>query len=327
MSLPLDKAAVVSTTLEAILYGFSVMMFGLTMKVLVGNERGRQVNKLLLTVSCLLFVFSTMHTAVNAKRVENGLVTFRDTFPGGPTAFFSQPGEFSFLLKNAVYMAQTLTGDGFLIYRCYMVWRNVWVIVFPLLVWLGFLASGIMALYAASRVPLIGQGHSVFEKNVGQWITAFYSLTLAANLVATGLLAYKIWRVDRRVAHVRQGSMMPIVHIIVDVGALYSAMLISALACFVNDSNGQYIILDIATPIISITFYMVILRVGMAAGRVKSSQGTIHLESLRSAARESTRRSYITDPMRVHVTQQTEHHHDGGSEVGDSVIFEGQEKA
>jgi len=330
MALYLDKAAVISTTLESILYGFSLFMFGLTIKILLDRPRGRQVNRLLLTVSCLLFIFSTMHMAIDVKRIENGLITYRNTFPGGPIAFFAQPGEFMFLFKNAVYTAQTLTGDGILIYRCYIVWRNLWVVVFPIVVWFAVLASGVMAVYAASTIPVLGTGHSVFVKTVGQWVTAFYSLTLSANLVTTCLLAYKIWEVDRRVAHMRQRSMMPIVHTVVDAGALYSVALVSALACFVNDSNGQYIVLDMVTPIISITFYMVILRVGMVTARLKSAQGATHLESLGNAPSSSLRQSYAMDPLKVRITRLTEHNGispGGGVAMDDSTSLEvkGQE--
>ncbi|OCH95940.1 hypothetical protein OBBRIDRAFT_809485 [Obba rivulosa] len=306
MALNLDKAAVISTTIESILYGFSLFMFGLTVKVLLDRPSSRQINRLLLTVSCLLFIFSTMHMAIDVKRIENGLVTDRDTFPGGPIAFFAQPGEFTFVFKNAVYTAQTLTGDGILIYRCYVVWQSFWVVAFPTVVWFAVLTTGIMAVYSCSLVPLSSSG-SVFVKSVGQWIAAFYSLTLAANLVTTCLLAYKIWQLDKRVAHVRQRSRMPIVHIVMDAGALYSMMLISALACFVNESNGQYIVLDMVTPIISITFYMVILRVGMTTARLHSAQGTIHADSLRSHPGNSARQSYHLNPLKVHITQLTEH--------------------
>ena len=55
------------------------------------------------------------HIAINFKRLQDGFVTFRDTFPGGPVAYFSEPSQFTFPFKNAVYTAQTLTGDGILV--------------------------------------------------------------------------------------------------------------------------------------------------------------------------------------------------------------------
>ena len=37
---------------------------------------------------------------------------------------------------------------------------------------------------------------------------------------------------------------MPVLLIIIDAGLLYSVTLLSALLCFVNHTNGQYVVLD-----------------------------------------------------------------------------------
>ncbi|KAH9902812.1 hypothetical protein C8Q73DRAFT_22660 [Cubamyces lactineus] len=265
MALPLDLAAVVSTTLEGIFYGFSVFMFGVTLYILQQNGRrlDRRVNYRMVAISWALLICSTAHMVIDITRVCNGLVYKRDTFPGGPIAFFSAPSETTFIAKNIVYLFQTLLGDGVLIYRCYVVWQSWLIIVFPILLWFWIGAAGAIAIHASSTVPE-GSG-TVFVTKVGQWITAFYASTLATNFLVSTLLGYKIWKSNRRTSRMRQGSLLPVVRVIADAGLLYSAMLTAALACFVQKSNGQYILLDIVTPIISITFYMVIIRVGLAA--------------------------------------------------------------
>ncbi|KAG1729336.1 uncharacterized protein EDB91DRAFT_1060009, partial [Suillus paluster] len=97
------------------------------------------------------------------------------------------------------------------------------------------------------------------------WITTFYALTLATGLSTSGLLAYRIWMVERNVSAIRvtKGSMMPILRVLVDAAVLYSVALLSALVCFIEWNNGQYVILDMIMPIISITFYMVIIRIAI----------------------------------------------------------------
>lgn len=44
--------------------------------------------------------------------LEHGLVKYRDTFPGGPVAFFADVTQVTFVIKNAIYTLQTLLGDG-----------------------------------------------------------------------------------------------------------------------------------------------------------------------------------------------------------------------
>ncbi|KAG8221445.1 hypothetical protein J3R82DRAFT_1641 [Butyriboletus roseoflavus] len=124
--------------------------------------------------------------------------------------------------------------------------------------------TGIGSPYIASRVTQ----NEVFGGSLSQWITSFYASTLATNLSTTRtfprfdvyqrellnfflpspvLLAYRIWSVDRQTARLcgdRASQLRPVLHVIVDAGVIYSATLLSALICFANQSNGQYVILN-----------------------------------------------------------------------------------
>ncbi|KAH9896054.1 hypothetical protein C8Q73DRAFT_824055 [Cubamyces lactineus] len=268
--IPLDLSAVISTTLEGILYGFSIFMFGVTLHILKENSRraGREPNYKMVSLSVALLVCSTAHMIIDFVRACRGLVLKRDSYPGGPIAFFAQPSEWTFIAKNAVYTVQTFLGDGILIYRCYVVWQSWLVVAFPIVLWLFSAASGVLAVHSVSVVPF-GAG-TVFLTSVRRWITAFFASTLATNFSVTILLAYKIWITDRRVARMRQDSLLPVVRVVVDAGVLYSITLAAVLGCFVQKSNGQFFVLDLICPVISITFYMVIIRIGLAESQRSS---------------------------------------------------------
>ncbi|KAI0330249.1 hypothetical protein GY45DRAFT_1370957 [Cubamyces sp. BRFM 1775] len=274
MGLPLDLSAVISTTLEGILYGFSIFMFGVTLYILKENSRraGRDMNYKMVSLSVALLICSTAHMIIDFVRACRGFVFERDSYPGGPIAFFAQPSESTFVAKNAVYTIQTLLGDGILIYRCYVVWQSWLIVAFPIVLWFWIAVVGVLCVQSASVVPM-GAG-TVFLTTVGRWITAFYASTLATNFFVTILLAYKIWTTNQRIARMRQGSLLPVVRVVADAGMLYSVTLAAALGCFVQKSNGQYVVLDMVCPIISITFYMVIIRIGLAESQRSTDLGT-----------------------------------------------------
>ena len=94
----------------------------------------------------------------------NGLILYRDTYPGGPVAYFSDVSQWTFTVKNYVYTAQTLIGDGVIVsvfflcrnslrhllialqlYRCYLVWQSKLIMIFPLILWCA--AGGTCATY------------------------------------------------------------------------------------------------------------------------------------------------------------------------------------
>ncbi|KAJ6466026.1 hypothetical protein C8R47DRAFT_1326321 [Mycena vitilis] len=303
-NLPLDEAGIISTVLEGVLYGFSLLMFIATMWTLTRNRKYGQINWTMLICACLLLILSTIHIASDIKRIYSGLVLFRDTYPGGPPAWFANGSDPSFIFKNAIYSFQTALGDGVVIYRCYMVWRSIWVIIFPVIMWLSVCTTAVGSVYTLSQ-PAPDSG-DIFVRRTGQWITSFYATTLVCNFVGTCLLAYKLWTIERSVhsSRIGRGLTKPVLMIIIDAGALYSVTLLAALVCFVSKSNGQYVVLDMVTPIISIVFYMVILRVGIAQNTrngVRSMPSTLQRTPL--PRNEASNRF---KPMHVHIEQLTE---------------------
>lgn len=258
-----DTAAILSASLEGILYGFSVLMFMGAIWALTYDRRMRDVNRPITAVAILLLILSTTHILVNIARVKDGLVTYRYTFPGGSTAFFGDVTQRTYIIKHALYISQTLLADGVMIYRCYVVWQRACVIIIPCMLWCSVAVTGVSAVYSlsqASRNPT-----DIFSTVVANWITAFIVSTLAANLLSSGLLAYRIWKIECNVSTVRatKASMMPVVRILVDAAALYSVALFIRLICFVCNDNGEEVLLDMVVPIISITFYMIIVRIAI----------------------------------------------------------------
>ena len=49
---------------------------------------------------------------IDIIRIMEGLILYRDTYPGGPVAYFADVSQWTFVSKNYVFTAQTLIGDG-----------------------------------------------------------------------------------------------------------------------------------------------------------------------------------------------------------------------
>ncbi|KAI0632706.1 hypothetical protein C8Q77DRAFT_1262323 [Trametes polyzona] len=284
--LPLPAAGILSTTLQAILYGYAVFMFMLAMWIMLRDRRRRQVNYALVGAGCALIVLGTAEMAVNIARIYQGFVTI------GPFVSVSDP---TFVAKSIFYNTQTLILDAVVIYRTYIVWQNVLVVIFPLIGWCGLLGA-LTGLFCRFWLTIWSAGGSiglnialvnssklagdVFAVQTGRWITAVYALTLGTNLSSTLLLAGRIWTVTRRSAQYRSSDILgPVLRVIIESGAIYSMTITAALISFVVKSNGVYVILDMISPIISIVFNMLIIRVGLASERnalAAAADGTTH---------------------------------------------------
>ncbi|KAJ7836984.1 hypothetical protein B0H13DRAFT_2239914 [Mycena leptocephala] len=257
-------------------------MFIGTMWTLLSGGSGARINFPMVVVAFLLLTLSTIHIAVDIKRIYSGLVLYRDTYPGGPPAWFENVRDPSFIFKNIVYHIQTALGDGVVVSIFLIFWHS----------FTPFISQIYRSYMVCAQCTSIGTRH--FRLATGQWVTSFYAITLSCNFIATGLLAYKLWTIERGVHGTRVGrGLMPVLLIIIDAGALYSATLLAALIGFVNQSNATFIVLDMIPPIISIAFYMVILRVGLAQStRATSSTSTFQRTPL---PRNGMR------PMQVHI--------------------------
>ncbi|KAI0643304.1 hypothetical protein C8Q79DRAFT_1012601 [Trametes meyenii] len=306
----IHAAGILSTTLEAVLYGYAVFMFTLAMWIMLRDRHQRQVNYALVAAGCALMVLATAEMGVNIARVYQGYVTKGPFLEGGPETFFAAPSEPTFVVKSILYNVQTLILDAVVIYRTYIVWQSSLVVILPIIGWFGLLAGTI-----GLNIALVHSGNDVFAQQTGRWITSVYALTLGTNLSSTTLLAGRIWTVTRRSAQYRSSNFLsPVLRVIIESGAIYSMTITAALISFVVKSNGVYVILDMISPIISIVFNMLIIRIGMANDRTLLGTSTnqsawaaaaVSVERA-SAARRRADGTYEMKDLKVEITQVIE---------------------
>ncbi|KAJ7647966.1 hypothetical protein FB45DRAFT_1052364 [Roridomyces roridus] len=240
------RAPIVGLALEGMFYGFSVCMFGLSVWVLGFQMRERKMSSRMLVVSFVLWILSTIHVFA---------FTFHNESAIGPEVFLSDISGPISLLNNTVYCLQTLIGDAVLIYRCAVVWNRRDVIILPSMAWLASLGTLCFLLNSLA--------HGTFR---GNEVVIFYAATLTANLLATCLLAFRIWRADqnaRKLNSTNNNSLRPLLIVIIETGALYSVMLIMALVTSIHFLPMEYVVNGIVPSIISITFNMIFIRVGL----------------------------------------------------------------
>ncbi|KAG1896988.1 uncharacterized protein F5891DRAFT_957852 [Suillus fuscotomentosus] len=300
--IPLDAGTLMSTVLEGILYGFSILLFMATIWSLTYKQRIQDINRPIATVVVLLWMLSTAHIIVNIIRVEDAFVKYRYTYPGGPSAFLADVSQQTYVLKHALYVLQTLLADGVVIYRCYIVWQSIWIIIVPSMLWCSVAVTGIIGLYCASQSG--SDSGDIYAQVLAKWVTAFFSLTIATNLLSSGLLIYRIWLIERNASTVRvtNGTMMPLLHVLMDTAVLYSVVLFTALICFVCSSNGEVVMLDMIMPIVSIAFYIVLIRIAISRKTRSSSNINIPRRTTSEAGQDSlSSQQHSMQPLQVHI--------------------------
>ncbi|KAI0702384.1 hypothetical protein C8T65DRAFT_696910 [Cerioporus squamosus] len=283
--LSLSEAAILSTTLEAVLYGLSLLMMFLTFRTLLRRHEppGQDLNW-------------GMELGVNIARLYRGFITRGPHLPGGPDQYFAGAADATFLVKSILYDFQTVILDG--------VVQSVLVIAIPVLGWVALinfdkhLSTGGLG---REDGPL--DHSSILPDSRNEFVNDLGTLMLHAIVI----LAFKIWTVARRSARYQASSnLTSLLDVIVESGAIYSITITIALATFVAKNSFVYVVLDMISPIISIVFSMIIVRVGLA--RESASQNVLSQGAL----------SWSSPPPRV----IRHHREDSTFEIGGTTFVD-----
>ncbi|KZV60852.1 hypothetical protein PENSPDRAFT_619755 [Peniophora sp. CONT] len=181
-----------------------------------------------------------------------------------------------FAAKHSIFFTQMLVGDAIVIFRAYIVWdRNYWVILVPVLCWIG---SGVSAYQTIWAVRHIASASIVGET---KWGLAVFALSLSANGIATGLIAWRILKHARAMSRsvVSSGPRLgPVARIVLESGAVNAAYLLAYLIVLQSGSHGLEIMANISTPLVGIIYSVVIIR----ATRSSRSSNTMSSRSIGS---------------------------------------------
>ncbi|KAI0086915.1 hypothetical protein BDY19DRAFT_1058451 [Irpex rosettiformis] len=284
------EAGLVSMSVEAILYGFSIFMYIITFWILRRNDHERYPKRGYMIVTILLLLCTTVGMITNIVRICQGFLNTNDL--SGAVAYFNDPSKPTSVIRSCVFDAQSLLLDGVVIYRAWVVWgKDIRVVSLPLLAWCGLLASCI-GINVALLTPSTKKLEGIFSPDIGQWITCMWSMTLITNVSATVLLAYKIWRTNRLATLWRANDQLsPALRVVIESGVIYSLSLVVALVTFAIHSPGHSIVLDLISAIISIVYNMIIIRVGLASDPLLRRRTNVKYEAHSAPSSDRSQRN------------------------------------
>jgi len=274
MAIQVDVSELAGLVVESILYGIFICLSLAALHTLLRRRRQSSLNIPMLTAAIVMMVLATSQIVVDTVNIFGAFISLERQQRILLLSDVTQP---IFAAKHAIYFTMMLIGDIIVIYRAFIVWEsNFWVIVFPSLCSLGSAISAYQTIWAVRHIA------SASIKAETGWGLAVFSLSLAANTIATGLIAFKIWQSERHLkfamgasnaSHSRT-SLMPVVILVIESGLLNAAYLLAYTIVLRSGSHGLEIMASIATPYIGIIFSGVIICAGLAAQRTQVQSTT-----------------------------------------------------
>ncbi|KAA1477169.1 hypothetical protein DENSPDRAFT_756965, partial [Dentipellis sp. KUC8613] len=165
--------------------------------------------------------------------------------PKGGTVYFENFKNALYIVKDSCFIIQTALGDAVNVWRCFVVWgRRLPVIVAPVIMMIGGVVSASLSLATAAT---LSPGTTIFTLPK-RWITAGAVLMMCTNVYCTAAICFKIYKSGHYQASF--SNLLPVLVVIVETGSIYTAALLAFLGTYLSGSNGQYVALDLITPLV-----------------------------------------------------------------------------
>ncbi|KAI0738427.1 hypothetical protein C8Q80DRAFT_243316 [Daedaleopsis nitida] len=258
---PIDTLKLASLAVDGPLYGVFVCMvivcgYDLLRRAI---RKETQLSWPMMLAGGLLIVLATIRFILNAVYVGTAFLD-HDT-RAARQAYFHNVKNDIFRTRHVIFVLVQFVGDSFANYRCWVVWqKNYWVIAFPVLLSLVSTGCGSFTVWAFVGLPNQSPVSQV------QWLRSFFSLSLVANALATSLLAFRIWSVDRNtnkaiLSRSSTRTLFPVVRIVLESGLINAAYLFAFMMVVAFDPSVAELMCDVGTSLTGIIFSIVILRV------------------------------------------------------------------
>ncbi|KAJ6529983.1 hypothetical protein DFH09DRAFT_1411391 [Mycena vulgaris] len=300
---------------ESVLYGIYLVTCGFCLKTLFTDKarlkRLSDINWAMVIVISVLFSIATVDAVLQFYR---NLHTFATTDgPGAASVAFADISDPINVVKTATVVVQTAIADVMMVYRCWVVYGRSWLAIsLPLLLVLGNIAVTGVVLY----LEITLHAHALLNiKQLKPFGAAFWAMTIVINVITTGLIVARIWKVNVGIKDLRYQSeaqshgvrplnkLEHVMRIIIESGLLYTGTSLVTFVTYITNSVAVYAMTVIQIQVVGIAFNLIIIR-AQAGSEFSSTESSSRArsQSLRFRSGTQAPESIVLNPINVEVT-------------------------
>ncbi|KAI0776560.1 hypothetical protein BD413DRAFT_439493, partial [Trametes elegans] len=261
-------SGLVALFLQSIFFGTLLVVYGVTTWILLFREKTpsrSQRNFLFFGAATVMFILALVHMSLDLDIILLAFLSdSRDSLEVARTLdAYNALQDPTGAAKFAIYATQTLIGDGFMIYRAYMVWnRTRLVVIVPSILLFGEVVLG----YATA---FLGR-FNVSTQRTTDCVNAFFVVSVVTNLVCTGLIVKRtLWSHGGAQSRTACKSQLKtvrwrVVESLVQSAAVYSIASISlAVTSFLSPSIGFPACHSAFPSVIGVVFLLIVIRISL----------------------------------------------------------------
>ncbi|KAI0937988.1 hypothetical protein AcV7_003306 [Taiwanofungus camphoratus] len=175
--------------------GVELVLYFMTMYTLLKNKASlTRSDKFFMIFSSVLLCLITIYLSTEAVFGQEMWIIHAD-YPGGAAAYLDAKASVWYqTMGTAASVALNLLNDALMIYRCYLVWDNGYVIIIPCFLYVATLGLGVTELYFSGAPSA-----NFFAGLAAKLSIAYFATTIGLNTLLTCLISARILLIARRV--------------------------------------------------------------------------------------------------------------------------------
>ncbi|KAJ7199436.1 hypothetical protein GGX14DRAFT_661988 [Mycena pura] len=261
-------ANLLSLTFASLFYGMYFVLFFASMYLFLNHGAGSGSSK----SNHVIHIPCTYDTDEGAQNWV--LVVYRNFFGfiffeggNGANVFFNDYAAVSEIVQNVFLGLCVAFGDSMIVYRLWVVWSNIWIVIPPIMTLLDMAVSLIITIVETPRLSTIAEDTGVTP------ITVF---TLVTNIYCTGFISWKLYKISQATKGLVSSpiSLARVAAIIVESAAIYTTWVIFYTVTHQLNLNVQFAAQNSLGAVAGIANALIYARVGLGRAIERSSRTT-----------------------------------------------------
>lgn len=299
-ALTISRMSFGAANVGCVMYGLYVLLASICLYFLLGpGRKSGRPHIVMIVYTVTMFVTTTIYFVAAAAWSE---IEFVET-PLRSGVFAVQLSDRLAVLKDTTSVVNIWLADSLILYRVYVIWgSSLWIGSSLVVFYLSDIATGIGLLVYAAR-----SGTQFGEHRVESFGTAFWSISVSLNVLATTLIAGRLLyhrRTIRMVSPERNDYYISVISIVAESAAVYSISGLIYIPLFARNLPLQYPFAALFCAASTIAPNLIILR--MALGVAVTNQ-TLKTYSSYTATAGSTPSKRC---LQARIATTTESHRD-----------------
>ncbi|KAJ7710384.1 hypothetical protein B0H17DRAFT_1026905 [Mycena rosella] len=258
--------SIATVILESLLYGIFLVCFFVNLYIRVSKYanskqfRTRAWSNPVVVSTMAIFLTYSGHWILTVVRFSQAVLSGSLDTEAALLYYGPDSSQRTQVVRSALAEMTVLIGDAVIIHRLWLIWnRNFSVVVLPIISWVGVLVCGVAIAYLFSQSHA---GHNGFSTRAGGWVTANWALPMTISVYCTALITWQIWSTSRVVKDLGDGVLMPVLAILVESAAIWTAWAVFFAIAYQRDSLSEFIAKDLTPSMVALTNMFIHLRVG-----------------------------------------------------------------